>query len=155
MGESAAGSGDFSAINGKSYPPFSVGIERGRVQAFARAIGASDPVHLDAAAARAAGYRDVVAPPTFSFTITLDAGQSFNVLEDMKVEKARSVHGGQWFAYHAPICAGDTVSGVQRITDIFTKKGGALVFINIETPLTNQNDEPVATLGSTIVVRNG
>lgn len=155
MDSPASGGGDFSAYNGKSYPPFSVHVERTRLQDFARAIGETDPVHLDPAAAQAAGYRDVLAPPTFPFTITLDAGQSFNVLDDMNIDKASSVHGGQWFAYHAPICAGDTVSGVQRITEIFTKKGGALLFINIETPLSNQNGEAVVTLGSTIVVRRG
>ena len=71
----------------------------------------------------------------------------------MGIEHASSVHGAQWFTYDAPICAGDTISGQQSIKEIFTKKGGALVFIMIETPLKNQNGEPVATLGSTIVLR--
>lgn len=145
----------FDDYVGKEYEPFSGKVDRERLIAFSKAIGETNPVYLDAEAAKAAGYRDVLAPPTFSFTITLDAGQSFNVLDDMGIEHASSVHGAQWFTYDAPICAGDTISGQQKITEIFSKKGGALVFILIETPLKNQNGEPVATLGSTIVVRRG
>ena len=145
----------FDEYVGKAYEPFSGKVEKDRLVAFSKAIGQSDPVYLDSQAAKAAGYRDVLAPPTFSFTVTLDAGQSFNVLDDMGIEHASSVHGAQWFTYDAPICAGDTISGQQSIKEIFTKKGGALVFIMIETPLKNQNGEPVATLGSTIVVRRG
>lgn len=153
--DAASAGPDYSAYIGKAYAPFDVKVAADRVRAFAAAIGETDPLSSDPQAARAAGFRDLVAPPTFSFTLTLDAGQSFNVLADLGIEKTRTVHGEQWFNYHGPICAGDTISGAQRITDIYAKKGGALVFIKIETPLRNQLGEPVATLGSTMVVRNG
>ncbi|HBO54429.1 MAG TPA: hypothetical protein DD664_04815, partial [Janibacter terrae] len=52
---------------GRTYdptPPFSVGREH--IRDFAEAVGATDPVHHDLEAARAAGYADLVAPPTFA-----------------------------------------------------------------------------------------
>ncbi len=50
--------------------------------------------------------------------------------------------------------AGDVVTGQQKITDIYEKKGGALLFIVMEISLSNQLNELVCELQSTIVVRN-
>lgn len=140
---------------GKEYAPFAVEVEKGRICLFARAIGANDPIYSDEKAARAAGYPAIPAPPTFPYSITMDAGQSFNVLEDMGVLRETAVHGGQRFVYHKPICAGDTITGRQKIVNIYDKKGGALVFIETETRLLNQDAEVVCDLYSTIIVRNG
>ncbi|MDO8773368.1 MAG: MaoC family dehydratase N-terminal domain-containing protein [Burkholderiaceae bacterium] len=49
-------------------------IERQRLRFFARAIGETDPVYTDVEAARAAGYADLPAPPTFLFSADLDTG---------------------------------------------------------------------------------
>ena len=48
---------------------------RGRLRFFAKAIGETDPVYTDDAAARDAGYPDLPAPPTFLFAAELDAGR--------------------------------------------------------------------------------
>ncbi len=140
---------------GREYAPFEVAVEKGRLRFFAKAIGADDPVYTDEGAARAAGYADLPAPPTFAFSITMDAGQSFNVLEDMEIPLPKAVHGAQGFTYHKPIIAGDVISGQQKISKIYEKKGGALLFIETEIELSNQNGERVCDLHSTIVVRNG
>ena len=55
---------------GRAFPPtapYLVGREK--VREFARAVFATDPQHTDPAAARALGYDDVVAPPTFAMVI--------------------------------------------------------------------------------------
>lgn len=140
---------------GKKYPPFTVDVEKGRVAQFARAIGSDDPIHFDENAAKQAGYKGIVAPLTFAYTITLDAGQSFNVLEDMGIEKTKAVHGEQGFTYFSDICAGDVISGQQEITDIYDKKNGALIFVVTLTRLENQLGNHVVDLHSVIVVRNG
>jgi acyl dehydratase len=84
----------------------------------------------------------------------MDAGQGFKVLDDFRIDKTRAVHGEQSFVYHAPICAGDTIGGRQRIVDYFEKKGGALQFITTEMRLVNQDGLPVCDLRMGIVVRN-
>ena len=146
---------DYAPYIGKEYPPFTVEVEKGRLRLFAKAVGLDDPVFTDEEAAREAGYASLPAPPTFPYSVTMDAGQSFNVLEDLGVPMTKAVHGGQGFTYHQPICAGDTITGRQKISNIFEKRGGALVFIETEIELRNQRDEPVCDLRSTIVVRNG
>ena len=44
------------------------------IAAFAAAVGAADPVHTDAEAARAAGYGDVIAPPTMAVRFSQAVG---------------------------------------------------------------------------------
>ena len=65
------------------------------------------------------------------------------------------MHGSQGFHYIRPILAGDVITGHQKITDIYDKKGGALVFIDVENRLANDRGEDVCVLNSTIVIRNG
>lgn len=144
-----------ASIVGREYPPFSVEVEKGRLRAFAKAIGETNPVYFDEAAAHAAGYRSLPAPPTFPFTIIMDAEQGFKVHEDFGIAKAQTVHGEQGFVYHGDICAGDVISGRQRIVGFVEKKGGALQFITTEIALVNQDGRPVCDLRTVIVVRNG
>ncbi len=139
---------------GKQYDPFTIDIEKGRIAQFAKSIGEESPIHFDIGAAKSAGYCSIPVPLTFAYGITMDAGQSFNVLEEMGVDKNKAVHGEQGFTYHKDICAGDTITGQQTIVDIYDKKNGALIFIVTETKLNNQNGEHVADLHSVIVVRN-
>lgn len=144
-----------TTILGKTYEPFTFEVEKGRIGFFARAIGETDPVYFDQAAAKEAGYRNIPAPLTFPFTIAMEANQPFLVLEDLGVDKTRSMHGEQGFTYHRDICAGDTISGQQRVVEMFEKKGGALQFIVTETQLKNQHQQPVCDLKTVIIVRNG
>ena len=53
------------ALKGREYQEVSFPVERDHVVQFADAIGTDDPVFRDPEAARAAGYPDQVAPPTF------------------------------------------------------------------------------------------
>jgi acyl dehydratase len=145
----------YSDYIGREYEPFTVDVEKGRIRFFADAIGEEDPIYRDEEAARAAGYPGIPVPPTFPFTITMDADQSFNILHDMGIPVTKAVHGAQSFTYHRPICAGDVITGRQRVADVFEKKGGALLFIIAETALENERGEHVCDLQSTIVVRNG
>ena len=144
----------YEGLIGKEYPVFSGAIETGRIRQFANAIGETDPVYTDEQAASDAGYSSIPAPPTFPYSLTMDAGQSFNVLDDMGVPVSRAVHGAQGFTYQLPVCAGDTLTGVQKVTNIFDKKGGALLFIETEINMVNQNGERVCDLQSTVIVRN-
>ena len=56
---------DRGSLQGKTYEPVSFTVERERVVAFADAIGEDAPIYRDAEAAKAAGYTEQVAPPTF------------------------------------------------------------------------------------------
>ena len=139
---------------GKEYPAFSVAVERRWIRTFAQAIGDDDPVFHDVDAARAAGYPDIAAPPTFAFTVVMEAAQPLAVIDDLGVDKTRTMHGEQGFRLHRPIVAGDVLTGRQRVVDMYARKGGALTFVVTETALRDPLERPVCDLRAVIVVRN-
>lgn len=139
---------------GHEYPPSALPIERGRLRFFAKAIGETDPVYTDEAAARAAGYDDLPAPPTFVFAAELDSGVIERVLRDLGIPLARLLHGEQGFTYHRTACAGDTVTVTSRITEIYDRKNGALEFVVKTSRAVDQHDRLVAELRSVLVCRN-
>ncbi|MDM0005068.1 MaoC family dehydratase N-terminal domain-containing protein [Variovorax sp. J22G73] len=139
---------------GHELPPSVLPIERTRLQFFAKAIGETDPIYTDAAAARDAGYADLPAPPTFLFAAELDSGASDRLLADLQIPLAKLLHGEQSFSYHRAACVGDTVTVRSTITDIYDKKNGALEFVVKTSRATNQRDELVAELRAVIVCRH-
>ncbi|WP_076997519.1 MaoC family dehydratase N-terminal domain-containing protein [Variovorax sp. KK3] len=139
---------------GHELPPSVLPIERTRLVFFAKAIGETDPVYTDTEAARAAGYADLPAPPTFLFAAELDSGATDRLLDQLQIPLAKLLHGEQSFDYHAPVCAGDTVTVQSRITDIYDKKNGALEFVVKSSVATNQRGERVAELRTVIVCKH-
>jgi acyl dehydratase len=139
---------------GHELPVSELPIERSRLRFFAKAIGETDPVYTDEAAARDAGYADLLAPPTFLFAAELDSGASDRMLADLGIPLAKLLHGEQGFAYHQPACAGDTVTVRSRIEDIYDKKNGALEFVVKTSRATNPRGELVAEMRTVIVCRN-
>ena len=139
---------------GYEVPPTLWDVEKGRIRFFAEVIGTADPIYLDDAAAKAAGYRNVVAPPTFIFGAESDSGVLMKLLDTLRIDLREVLHGEQRFDYHAPVCAGDTLRFQTRVADIYDKKGGALEFVVNDTKVTNQLGEHVADLHSVIVVRH-
>lgn len=139
---------------GHELPPSVMPIERSRLQFFAKAVGETDPVYTDVAAARDAGYADLPAPPTFLFGAELDSGATDRVLAELQIPLAKLLHGEQGFIYHRPACVGDTVTVHSRITDIYDKKNGALEFVVKTSRAVNQRDELVAELRTVLVCRH-
>ena len=139
---------------GYELPMSVLPIERSRLHFFARATGQTDPIYLDTVAARAAGYADLPAPPTFLFAAELDSGASFRLIADLQIPTVKLLHGEQSFTYHRVACAGDTITVRSSISDIYAKKNGALEFVVTTSRATNQNNELVAEMRSVIVCRN-
>lgn len=120
---------------GRSFPlpePYLVGVEK--VREFADAIGERSPLCHDRAVARAAGYRDVVAPPTFAIAAVARAQDAVLFDPDLGLDFSRVVHGDQSFTHHRPICAGDELSAVVHIDAI--RQLGDNDIITLRTELT-------------------
>jgi len=139
---------------GHQLPPSELLIERGRLQFFARSIGETDPIYTDLAAARAAGYPDLPAPPTFVFAAELESGAVTSLLETLELPIQKILHGEQGFTYLKPVCAGERVTVRSKIADIYEKKGGALEFVLKSSEVRNSSGELVAELRSLLVCRN-
>ena len=139
-------------IQGKVYPPtapYLVGREK--VREFARAVLSEAPLHHDVEAARAAGYADVVAPPTFAIVVQDATLQQLLDDEAAEVDFSRVVHGDQRFSYSRPIVAGDELTGVMTVTSVKSLGGNSMV--TSSTEISDAAGEHVVTAISTLVVR--
>jgi acyl dehydratase len=139
---------------GRVFAPSQAEVEKGRLRFYAKAIGETDPVYTDEAAARAAGYASLPVPPTFLFSLEMEKPEPFAWLGEVGMDLARILHGEQSFTYHQPACAGDTLSFEARVEDIYDKKNGALSFVVKAVRVTNQHGAHVADLRSSIAHRN-
>jgi len=140
---------------GTTLTPIVADVEKGAIRQFANAIGATDPIHTDADAAKAAGYANVVAPPTFVSCLALHNSEPTDALVKLGFEIPKLLHGEQHFEYFKPVCAGDTITLTTRIEDVYDKKDGLLEFMVQKTDAVNQDGDLCATLTAVIVQRHG
>jgi acyl dehydratase len=137
---------------GRTFPPaapYLVGREK--VREFSRAVFATNPIHLDPAAARAAGHDDVVAPPTFAVVVQEATLAQLLAEPDAGIDFSRVVHGEQAFAYERPIVAGDELTATLSVTSVKTLGGNAMV--TAESTVHDAAGALVVTATSTLVVR--
>jgi acyl dehydratase len=140
-----------TAAVGKSYPPVSYEVGREKIREYANAIGAEDPVHHDRAAAEAAGFRNVVAPPMFCVVYSAPAIGPAVVDPEVGINLAMMVHAGQEFVWGEPVCAGDEVTTTAEVTEIYERDGkGFYVFESVST---NQDGDEVVRGTWTDLVR--
>lgn len=140
------------AFVGRSFPlaePYLVGVEK--VREFADAIGEASPLCHDRSAARTAGYRDLVAPPTFAMAVVARAQDAVLFNPELGLDFSRVVHGDQAFTHHRPICAGDELSATVFIDAIRQMAGNDIV--TLRTELVDSVGAPVSTAISTLVSR--
>ncbi len=139
---------------GRVFPPtapYLVGREK--VREFARATFATAAQHVDPEDARALGYADVVAPPTFAMVIQDRTMQQLLELEDSGIELHRLVHAEQRFSYSRPIVAGDELVAQLAVTGIRTLGGNAMV--TSEATITDAQGAHVVTATSVLLVGGG
>ena len=128
-------------------------VSRVKIREFADAIGDPSPVFRDPAAAQAAGYPDVIAPPTFPIVITAAAGNRAATDPELGINYAMVVHGEQSFSYARPLVAGDVVTAQSTITDI--RDAGRNTLLTNKTEFRTPDGELVCTAHSTLVERGG
>jgi hypothetical protein len=138
-----------------ALPTVRVQVERGALRFFATATGESRPEYVDPEAARAAGHRDLPVPPTYFFSLELQAPDPLGFLDALGVDLRGVLHGEQWFEYVTEACAGDALTLRPRLVDVVDKKGGAMQLLTKETTVTDDaTGALVARLGSVLVIRD-
>ena len=137
---------------GRVFPPTSTYlVGREKIREFATAIGDANPAFHDVEAALALGYRDVIAPPTFSVVMALKAATSVIKDPDFGLDYSRVVHGEQKFRFTRPIVAGDEVQVAVTIASARTMAGNDMVTTVGE--VTTVEGEHVATVTSLLISR--
>jgi hypothetical protein len=160
---------DTSAIGSRTGRA-KVVIERGPVSNFARALKDENPVYHRPDAARAAGFGDIPAPPTWAFCMEY-WGKFPEIQPEDKVERSAMMevigklmqkgglvlHGEQEFEYHRPAEVGDVLVSEGKIADIYEResKGRTMTFVVSETVWSDdRTGEPVLTMRTNILHRS-
>lgn len=141
-----------SSFAGRCYPAagtYQVGREK--IREFAEAIGDDDAIYRDPSAARASGYPDVIAPPTFAMILALRAQEELVNDPELGLDYGRMVHGNQSFVHHRPIRAGDELGAELHVDGIRCMGGNEMLSVRCE--ITDSAGDPVTTARSMLVVR--
>ncbi|QCB92874.1 FAS1-like dehydratase domain-containing protein [Cellulomonas shaoxiangyii] len=137
---------------GRVYPPGDVYVvSREKIREFAEATGATHPAHVDPVAARALGYPDVVAPPTFAVVIAQRTEAQYVDDPGAGIDFSRVVHADERFTHHRPLHAGDRVVPTLHV-DAVTVRGG-LAMVTTRCELADESGAPLASVVSTLAVR--
>ena len=130
--------------------PETVPVELLSAVRMAMAVEDFDPIHYDASAAQARGYRGIVAPwPILSLL-------QYNCSHEPPAFTfgLATVHGEDGFEYHEPIIVGDVITIEALVRDAQLKRGrsGLLGLVTTERRFTNQLGQ-LCAVARTIVIR--
>lgn len=128
-------------------------VSRVKIIEFAEAIGDPNPVYRDLAAARLAGYRDVIAPPTFVVVVALPASIAAAREAFAGTGSEIIVHVEQRFGYTRPIQAGDVLHAESLVTSIREMRG--TMMITTRTAIRVVGGERVCTASMTLAKIRG
>ena len=139
------------AAIGRTYEPVVYAVGREKIREYARAVGETDALYLDLTAARAAGHRDLVAPPMFAVVYAAAALAPGILDPDLEIDFSRLVHGGQAFVWGPVVVAGDEIETVASVAAVDERAGNR--FYTFETVSTNQDGQVVCRGTWTNIVR--
>ena len=128
---------------GKRYPPTVYAVGREKVREYAFAVGETNPLHLDVEAARAAGYRDVVAPPMFAVVYSAPSVTPALFDPAVGINFAMMVHSGQDFRWERVVVAGEELTTATSVQSIAEK--GGMGFYDFEVVTQDAGGSPVCT----------
>lgn len=139
------------SLKGKAYQEIELEVDGDRVTQFALAVGEDDPRFLEAEAARAEGFPDQVAFPTFPTVLGILASAQIVLDPELGMDYSRVVHGEQSYEWRRPIVVGDRLRASPRIADVYAK--GPNEFLVIEAEITDADGEVICVSRSTLLSR--
>jgi acyl dehydratase len=138
-------------LKGKEYQEVEFVVEQARVVQFADAIGEDGALFRDPEAARAAGYDEQLAPPTFVTVTQIMTSGQIVLDQELGLNYALVVHGEQEYEWHRPVKVGDRLKATPRIADIYAR--GPNEFLVIEAEIKDEAGETVVVGRSTLLSR--
>jgi acyl dehydratase len=137
---------------GKEFDRYTYQVTKEEIVEFAESIGETNPLFTDDAYAKTTPHGGLIAPPTFSVVF-----RSRAMMPELQLSYGkRGFDGGKVCQFYAPIRAGDTITGVDRIAEVYEKTGrsGNMIFIIRESEFTNQQGEKVAVIRQSLIRRD-
>jgi len=139
------------SLKGKTYQELTFEVERDRVTQFSLAVGEDDPRFLEDGAARAEGFPEQLAFPTFPTVLGILVSAQAVTDQELGLDYTRVVHGEQEYEWKRPIVVGDVLKATPRIADIYAK--GPNEFLVIEAEMTDADGEVVCISRGTLLSR--
>jgi len=139
------------AMEGSLGPPDSMVIEYGAVRKMALAVENFNPIHYDEEAARAQGYRGVVAPWPLLWLVFFNCS-AFGL--HFGFGKA-TVHGQDSYEFHEPMIVGDTITASAFVRETSVKQGrsGLMGVLVARREFHNQHGQLCAVMETTLLRR--
>ena len=132
---------------GVESKPVTYEVSSWDIQRFACAIGDDNPLYSPQAATQSA-VGSMITPPTFLRSLL--PGPSPQPFPE---PFAHILDAGSSYTFHKPVKAGDSITVVRNLKDLFVKSGrlGDMLFKVRELTYTNQHGELVATQETTTI----
>ena len=145
---------EMRAVIGQESAPVTFEVDKNSCRMFARAVGYSDPVYYDEAAARSAGYRSIPAPPGFLGHPVIVPGQPNPLAaaySPFDTPLKRRLNGGTDIEYLADVCAGDVLTATAKLVDVSERQAsiGLMLITVTEFTYRDQADKIVAKVRAT------
>jgi acyl dehydratase len=137
------------SVLGKEFVRIEQHITREMLLDYASMMGTTNPIYVAPEAARAQGYRDIIALPTF---ITIRGAQPLTPPE-MEFQ-GLGINAGYECIFYGVIYPGDTLTYSTCLSDLYEKTGrsGTMRFVVRETTITNQHGETVAVMRNSFIL---
>jgi acyl dehydratase len=120
------------------------------ISQFADAVGDSNPVFRDEAAARASGYSGIPAQPTFITRFHISFGEA-----GLDPEHTQVLHGEQEYEYERPLVAGERISVRYVVAGVRqSRRGDGMAIITLEQVIETASGERPATGKAIVIVRD-
>jgi acyl dehydratase len=120
-----------------------------QIRQFADAIGDENPIFRDEDAAQAAGFPNVLAPPTFVTRFRVPFAEA-----GLDPERMQVLHGEQEYIYERPLQAGDTVTARHRIATLRqSSRAGGMSIMTLEQHVEVAGEGQVCLGKATVIVR--
>ena len=131
-----------------------IAVEAGKVREFARATGATDPVHVDSAAAARAGFESAPATLTHS-VVTGHQRDQREFVAALGLALDRIVVGSVSWEYARPLLVGDELHAERRVEGDESKEGrsGPMRIVTLVTTFTDARGEVALTQRETLIER--
>jgi acyl dehydratase len=127
---------------------------------FALAVGDENPLYVDEAYAREAGYLSVIAPPTFVCETNQYVHRAPNddgyigQAWDLPIIGCRMVRGGHDYEFFRPVLPRDRIGVrwlIEDISEHLSGRGGTLLVVIAAATFTNQDGEMLAHNRETLI----
>jgi acyl dehydratase len=134
---------------------------------YAAAVGDRNPLYLDEAAAAAAGYANVIAPPNFiAAVITWSPGAPYDGLREdgteadthlpgVPAQGVRVMGGGEEMTFEKPVVAGTVLTRATELVDVSLRESskGAMIVARYQDLYTDGNGDALLRTVRTVLLR--